>query len=234
MSDKTDLWMPLYVGDYLADTQHLTCEQHGAYFLLMMFYWRHGSLPDDNSQLASIAKISAHKWKKISPIIRKFFNAKEGLLRHKRIDAELSKAAENKEKRSEKARAAAKVRWQDNDAPSMPGECPSPSPITSPTEKGQTPFSVEAEKDLDAVLYQRGKKILGKTAGGQITKLKQILGTGKALEAIDIAGRKENPNEYVAGVIRGNRDNRDSIKKGPGAAIGSREDNERLRKWGVA
>ncbi len=56
--------------------------------------------------------------------------------------------------------------------------------------------------DLDKILYQRGKSVLGQKASGQITKLKGLVGTGKALELIDISSRKENPNEYIAAIIR--------------------------------
>jgi hypothetical protein len=53
--------MPLYVGDYLADTGRLTTEQPGAYLLLILDYWRNGALPDD-SILATICGLSATAW----------------------------------------------------------------------------------------------------------------------------------------------------------------------------
>ena len=60
----------------------------------------------------------------------------------------------------------------------------------------------ESKTDLDALLYRRGKALLGKNSGGQITKLKEQLGVGSALEALETAKRKENPSEYIAGIIR--------------------------------
>jgi hypothetical protein len=47
---KTDIWMPVYIGDYLADTMRVSTEQHGGYLLLLFHLWRRGILPDDASQ----------------------------------------------------------------------------------------------------------------------------------------------------------------------------------------
>lgn len=79
--------MPLYVGDYLGDTGHLTTSQHGAYLLLMMHYWRKGGLPDDDEQLSAITKLPANIWKGYRSTLQAFFY--DGW-NHKRIDEELA------------------------------------------------------------------------------------------------------------------------------------------------
>jgi uncharacterized protein YdaU (DUF1376 family) len=99
--------MPLYIGDYLADTMHLTCEQSGAYLHLIMHYWRAGSLPDDDVALAQIARLPAKAWKAHKPIISAFFG--KGWT-HKRIDAERAKTNEVKERYHERAVKAANAR----------------------------------------------------------------------------------------------------------------------------
>jgi uncharacterized protein YdaU (DUF1376 family) len=81
-------WMPLYVGDYLGDTGHLTTAQHGAYLLLMMHYWRKGELPDDDRQLSKITKLPLRTWCEYRATLQDFFH--EGW-KHKRIDAELER-----------------------------------------------------------------------------------------------------------------------------------------------
>lgn len=100
-------WMPLYVGDYRADTTHLNATQHGAYLLLIMHYWQQGSLPDDDAQLARIACLSAAEWRRHRPVVRAFFS--EGW-RHGRIDREMEGAEAAYERRSKAGRAGGKAR----------------------------------------------------------------------------------------------------------------------------
>ena len=35
-------FIQIYIADYMADTQHLTTEEHGAYLLLIFNYWQTG------------------------------------------------------------------------------------------------------------------------------------------------------------------------------------------------
>lgn len=94
---KRDIWMPLNVGDYLADTGHLSTTEHGAYLLLLMHYWRKRELPTEDRQLAAIAKLQIRIWLEIKPTIQSFFH--DGW-RHKRVEAEITKRAEVSEKRA--------------------------------------------------------------------------------------------------------------------------------------
>ena len=90
-------WMPLYVGDYLGDTGHLTTAQHGAYLLLMMHYWRKGELPDEDLQLSKITKLPLRTWTDYRPVLQQFFHSG---WKHKRIDAELERVMRVSERRA--------------------------------------------------------------------------------------------------------------------------------------
>lgn len=137
--NKTDAWMPLWIGDYLADTQHLTRDEHGAYLLLLMAYWRNGGpIPDDDRRLASIVKASPKEWKALRPVMLEFFRVEGDQWHQKRVDTELARSSDRSEKAASKAKKAAEARWKEcksnapSNAPSIPQalhkECPSPSP----------------------------------------------------------------------------------------------------------
>ena len=111
---KTDTWMPLYIGDYLADTSRLTTEQHGAYLLLLMDYWRNGPPPDDEAVLASIAKLSIAQWRRHEKTLRSFFTVENGEWLQGRADIERAKANGVSSTRSVSGKAGANARWGDS------------------------------------------------------------------------------------------------------------------------
>lgn len=101
MSNRPAAFMPLWIGDYLADTTHLTTEQHGAYLLLLMAYWRRGGpLAGDDQSLCRIAGVTIYKWRVLRPIIAAFFEERDGSWISKRADEELAKAGARYEKRA--------------------------------------------------------------------------------------------------------------------------------------
>lgn len=157
---KTDIWMPLYIADYLADTTRLTTEQHGAYLLLIMDYWRNGPLPDDDGALSNITRLSGAAWKKNRASIAKLFHIESGEWHHKRIDKELEEAAANARRYAERAKKAAGKRWgkqflddATSNATSIPNamldQCTSPSPSPSPSNSVIQPPLVKTRSGVN-------------------------------------------------------------------------------------
>jgi len=99
MSNKA--WFPFYVGDFLADTSHLSTVEVGAYVLLICHYWRTGPLPTDETRLRNICRLSRHNFSKSKAVILKFFVLENEKYLHKRIDKEISKANEITKKNTE-------------------------------------------------------------------------------------------------------------------------------------
>lgn len=142
MKAKVGIWMPLYIGDYLSDTMHLTTEQHGAYLLIIMAYWKNGGeLP--GAAIQSITRLHGDAWGNAQAVLSMMFSIEEnGNWRHERIERELLEAGSKKDAATAKAKAGAAARWgkakgeqKDNAtgnatsiAQALPKQCPSPSP----------------------------------------------------------------------------------------------------------
>ncbi|MCW3481071.1 YdaU family protein [Neisseriaceae bacterium JH1-16] len=135
------IWMPLYLGDYLAETGRLSTEQHGAYLLLLLDYWRNGPLPDENEVLAQVTRLSLGDWLVHRLALEPLFVVRDGVWRHPRLDEEHAKASTHAERSQERARRAAEARWgpartaqaAEGNADALLTDCPSPSPSPSTT-----------------------------------------------------------------------------------------------------
>lgn len=197
-------WMPLYVADYLADTAHLSAAEHGAYLLLIMHYWIKGSLPPDEEAIRRITRLTPHQWSKSRDVLRSLFFDE---WRHKRIDKELAKAIEKSSINSANAKRSHAGRKQSAERTHTHARASSQSP-SFPNGK-----AARAAPSEEKQLYDRGKSLLGKDAGGLIKRLVTTKGGDIALarSALELASTKSDPREFIGGILRGEQTQRDSF-----------------------
>ena len=101
-------WMPLFNGDLLAKTLHLSTQEFGAYMLLIIHAWTHrATIIVADAQ--RITRVSNRHWVKVRATLAPFFEPKDGLLGstlevvHSRVSEELANAGEISNKRKDAA-----------------------------------------------------------------------------------------------------------------------------------
>jgi uncharacterized protein YdaU (DUF1376 family) len=110
MSDKLP-FMPLFVNDYLSDTTHLNCKEHGAYLLLLFCMWKNdGALPNDDAALSRMARLPVKQWRQIRGTIISFFEISGDTLSHKRIRGEKTKIEKLRNTRSQLGKIGAEAK----------------------------------------------------------------------------------------------------------------------------
>ncbi len=143
MTSKADIWMPLYIGDYLADTSDLSTEQHGAYMLLMMHEWRMGPFLEDIEALCRVCRLGASSIAQahVKYLLKRFFTCDiDGdtvVWYQNRLEKERVKWNEKKRVYAERASKGGKAKAASSNASSSAsstqqavlGECTSPSPL---------------------------------------------------------------------------------------------------------
>jgi len=103
-------WFPFYPGDYLRDTPHLSVVEHGAYLLLLIFYFAtERPLPKQRDALYRIVRAyDRGERTAVDSVVSQFFVLDDDGYHHERADSELAKRAEFHNKLS----AAGRKRWQ--------------------------------------------------------------------------------------------------------------------------
>lgn len=104
-------YMQLYVADYLADTAHLTTEEHGAYLLMLFSYWQTGK-PLRADRLATVARMSNDRWNSVENTLSEFFNTdvNPGCWTHLRVEADLHQVASKSTQASDAGKKSALAR----------------------------------------------------------------------------------------------------------------------------
>jgi len=196
MTKKPDDWMPLHIGRYLANTAHLTRDQHGAYLLLLMAYWtKGGPLVADDARLAATAKATLTEWRKLRPVLVEFFTEQDGMWIQKKAEQELARANAITEAKSEAGKRGADKRWHSDSSANgkrkaLPSnshkqiDTPQPQPSPSPTS------SLRSEES-------RASRF-----GNFWAVCPKKVGKGKSQTLFDRACRETSPDLLIAAMQR--------------------------------
>jgi uncharacterized protein YdaU (DUF1376 family) len=131
-------YFPFYPSDYLADTGHLTTEQHGAYLLLLIQAWSWGgTLPNNDKKLALCARLSGRKWAAIRDDILAYFEVDGDVIVSRRMQKEYQKSVRKSQLRSDAGAKGGRAKaLKDKDqglakAMRLPCHLPEPEPLTT-------------------------------------------------------------------------------------------------------
>jgi len=196
-------FMQLYVSDFVGDTLHLSAEQVGAYMLLLMAMWNaDGVLPDDDSKLARVARMSLKKWRALKPELMEFFTVSEGHITHGRLARELQKSERQTQSRAAAgARGGAATALKNNkpraaNAAAMPQHLPEPYRKERATLLVPTESSVRVDRRISPDIFDACVLLTGEKVKGFIdAKSFPAAVYSKALENVKLAAMSEAATE---------------------------------------
>ena len=122
-------WYPRSPVDYRADTWQLSLAAHGAYNLLLDFYYQQErALPGDDEALASIIGKPVKEWMAVKDEIIPLFQEEDGLLHQKRVIEEIDKYYTGR-----RVNADRQKKWRDSKKPTRANK-PKPTPLFDKTD----------------------------------------------------------------------------------------------------
>lgn len=139
-----------HLGDYAKDTRHLTLAEHGAYCLLLDYYYSTETpIPDDRCERIANA-YAEHEQKAVRAVLQQFFTLTPEGWRNQRADEEISAYRA----KSLKAKAAAEARWSERNADADANASPEHGNPQSERNASHKPIAIKKKKaSSDAELF---------------------------------------------------------------------------------
>lgn len=146
-------YMQLYIADYLADTMHLSTEEHGAYLLLMFNYWQTGkAIP--KSRLSRIARLTNDRWVSVEASLKEFFNDNGIEWVHERIERDLEMVRSSQRQKSDAGKASARARKVKKSAEGKRNGNDRSTGVDEPFEQNDDGNPTNKDPDIDTDLKE--------------------------------------------------------------------------------
>lgn len=202
---KPDAWMPLYIGETIADTAHLTTRQFGAYLRLRMAAWRRGGhLPGHAEQLRALTGLDPDAWRDDWPVIAGLFTVDDAGVRDPALEARYAHAVDRYAKRV--ASSAAGVAARVGKPPGAPNDVPNGTPNGGQNQnqnhkKPKSPLVPRTATRFD-VFWAAYPKV-GRKGKAEARKKWEARGLDAEAEVIlaDLAKRTTTDRQWLEGYV---------------------------------
>lgn len=151
-------YLALFTGDYLRDTRHLSCCEHGIYLLFLMHSWdMRGPVPlDERKQMGVCGARSGDEIEAMRRVLSEFFVRMDDGFYNPRMQREIDKVEALSGIWSEAGKRGAQARLSQRRQKVKPrprvglaeASTPSPSPSLSPTPESEALASSPADSPL--------------------------------------------------------------------------------------
>ncbi len=208
--------IPFFGDAYLADTRHLSLEEHGAYLQLLMIAWRSDGcrLPNDDDRIARMLGITGARWRKLKPTVMAFWQLQQGHWYQGRLIKERQFVDEKRAKNS----ASANARWEAKSPENkQDGECeriyegnaPPPSPTEEEGSEDKSSGTVvpHPAADFCKAVFDSGVSLLTgsgtteKAARSLIGRWRKSLGDPEIMTLIRDAEGKSDPGAWITAAV---------------------------------
>ena len=135
-----------HLGDYAKDTRHLSLAEHGAYCLLLDYYYSTETpLPADRCERIANA-YAEHEREAVQNVLKAFFTQTPEGWRNSRADAEIAEF----HAKSLKAKSAAEARWSGRNADAYANASETHAVPQSERNASHKPLAIREKKEQDA------------------------------------------------------------------------------------
>lgn len=201
--------LPLFTDALIADTEHLTNEEFGAYIRLLIIIWRNANcqIPADAEWHMRRLKVNSQEYSRLyKPLLQEFFTSTGNYISQKRLMREFEYLRKNRATKSDNA----KKRWSKE------------KPASSRKQPDPTPPPVDFKK----VIFDEGLRWISTQAGRTPTTMRSLMGKwvrdyGEAAVAGAIMAAQKasavDPISFIEKVLRESKNG----KIGAGNATGS-------------
>jgi len=208
-------------AEWIAGTLGMSLEEEAIYVRIVMRIYNHGgALPADPAELARLCGVRPQTMRRILPKLMGKFVETDGKLTSNRCETELKLARNRIETRRINGAKGGRPNGLDEPAGYSPradarNYQPSTTKIEDSEEAYASPGASAPFGDPVKDMWDRGKAVLGKSAGGLIGKARRDHGDEAVVAAI-VACEHEGPVEpveFFMGCLRRNSNKRTAMEK---------------------